>query len=660
MRKHKSMPRPLTVPFSTARQVAFFSLVLLSTLAGIVMMTDILRANGMTWVEWAILVLFTVTFGWIAVSFWTAMAGFSLWLVGRHPITLRRAERLPVPAAADHADTRTAVVMPVYNEQPEQALARLAATWRSLESTGSLDRFDFFVLSDTTDTAIAGQEQRLWAALVRELDAEGKLFYRRRAENAGRKAGNIAEFCRRWGNHYDYMLVLDADSVVTGETVRALVATMDANPQAGIVQTAPVPVGQKSPFARMQQFAAALIGPMLSSGASFWQVGESNYWGHNAIIRVAAFTEHCGLPALAGKPPLGGEILSHDFVEAALIRRAGWKVYLLPELDGSFEEVPSNMLDFAKRDRRWAQGNLQHLQLVGMRRLHPLSRIHLLLGALAYASSLMWVGLLLLSTGDALGRALVPHDYFGAAPQLFPDWPVSKTDLIFSLLTVTAIMLFLPKILAVFVGLTDPVRRRQFGGGVRMSLSAFTEILFSVLNAPVMMAFHAWFVIQILAGRSTGWNSQTRTGRRVSWGEATRRAALPTLVGLVWGTVTWMMTPVFFLWVTPVVIGLVLAIPLIVLSSWEPLGTMLRRAGLFLSPSETTPHAALRDVGPLSQALDSLKDGAPAPLPRAVPGENPAEMPAQPLDSWTAHPIRLLTGRFRAGDGESEKLQHGT
>src|SRR5690606_1977055 len=136
---------------------------------------------------------------------------------------------------------------------------------------------------------------------------------------------------------------LDADSIMSGETLLTLVRTMQATPRAGIIQTVPMPVGQQTMFGRFVQFAARLYSPMLATGLSFWQVGEANYWGHNAIIRIAPFMKHCGLPVLTGEPPLGGEILSHDFVEAAFMRRGNWHVYLLPDLEGSYEGLPANI-----------------------------------------------------------------------------------------------------------------------------------------------------------------------------------------------------------------------------------------------------------------------------------------------------------------------------
>ena len=531
--------------------------------------------------------------------------------------------------------------MPIYNENPAQVLAGLEATFRSLRGASDLTLFDFFLLSDTTDPVVGVAEESGWATLCRRLDASGKIFYRRREANMSRKAGNIADFCRRWGGRYDLMVVLDADSIMSGETILNLVRAMQAIPDAGIIQTVPIPVGQQTMFGRFVQFASRLYSPMLSTGLCFWQQGEANYWGHNAIIRVVPFMKYCGLPVLPGHPPLGGEILSHDFVEAALMRRGNWHVYLLPDLEGSYEGVPGNMLDFAKRDRRWAQGNLQHLKLLGARGLHPLNRLHFLLGALAYVSSLIWLMLLALSTADALGHALWPHDFFGPGYQLFPDWPIAKTDEIVSLLVVTVTLLLLPKVAGVLLCLLDRQRRATFGGTGRILMSMFIEIVFSMLIAPVMMLFHAYFVATILGGRTVTWNPQVRDDRSIGIHETTRYLLLPTLIGVAWGVLTFCVAPQFFWWLTPVLLGLGLAIPLVLWSSCVSVGRLLGRLGLFFTPEELVPPVELQDAQDAQSVFAALGDVLPSPsssVPLSVPPEIHGDMHPQliePAFSWS-------------------------
>ncbi|MGH8258496.1 MAG: glucans biosynthesis glucosyltransferase MdoH, partial [Steroidobacteraceae bacterium] len=333
-----------------------------------------------------------------------------------------------------------------------------------------------FILSDTRKDDIAAQEDAAWRRFVQRHGAAGRVFYRRRADNAGRKAGNIADFVRRWGGAYAHMVILDADSVMSGHALVTLARLMDAHPEVGIIQTAPLPAGRDTLFARMVQFGARLNGPMLSSGLAFWQLGEANYWGHNAILRLAPFAKSCALPRLRGSAPLGGEILSHDFVEAAFMRRAGYEVWLLADLEGSWEEVPSNIIDFAARDRRWAQGNLQHLGVLRMRGLHWLNRLHMLTGVLSYATSPIWFLVLIFSSILTCETALKGHQYFSPGLySLFPTWPEYREGEIEILLTGTVIVLLLPKLLGATLAWLSPTLRRGFGGGARLGASLLLE-----------------------------------------------------------------------------------------------------------------------------------------------------------------------------------------
>ena len=494
------------------RRALLTLLVVLTVAAGVQMMFHILVPNGLKPLEVGILGLFMLTFGWISIAFWTAVAGFALRLLGLEPLRMRR--RRPRRCTGAGLRTRTALVMPICQEEPLRVFAGLEAVLRSLRETGAGAHFDTFILSDTAHEALAQREQALWQALRQRLDAGEGLRYRRRTERQGRKAGNIADFCRRWGADYEHMIVLDADSVMSGAAILALVHAMQDDPRAGIIQSPPQTVRQVTPFGRFIQFAGQLYGPMLTTGQSFWQLGEANYLGHNAIIRLAPFMAHCDLPVLPGRPPLGGEILSHDFVEAALMRRAGWHVYLLDELPGSYEEAPGNIIDYAARDRRWAQGNLQHLRLLRLPGLHALSRLNLALGALSYVAAPIWLGLLVLGSADALVRSLVPHRFFGAAPQLFPEWPIIETGTIVSLLGITILLLGTPKLAGLALALRDPQRRAGFGGARRLLASTAAEIGFSMLLAPLMMLLHAYFVLSIAAGRAVGWGVQRRDGSR--------------------------------------------------------------------------------------------------------------------------------------------------
>jgi membrane glycosyltransferase len=617
------------------RRTLFFTAVATTVAVALAAMLDILGANGLEPLEIAILALFFVNFTWIALSFWTAIAGFAIEALGLDPVGLSRRARIAFPLGRP-LHSRTAVVMPVCNEEPESIFARLQAIYQSVAATGHLDHFHFYLLSGSTrDETVAG-ERRQWQAFCRRLGADGRMFYWKRDERAGRKAGTVADFCRRWGAYYEHMVMLDADSLMSGRLLVELARRMEANPGVGLIQTQPLPLNQTTLFARILQFAGHLYGPVFASGATFWQLGESNYYGHNAIIRTAAFTRSCGLPELPGRPPLGGEILSHDFVEAALLRRAGWQVYFLPTLPESYEELPTNLIDFAARDRRWCQGNLQHLKLVGAPGLHPLSRLHFLSGAFAFLASPQWLLFLVLSTAAIVSEAVGSHDYFPGGYRLFPEWPISKWTETVSLFTVTLSLLFLPKLFGLVLALADRGRRREFGGGWRLAGSAFGETLFAVLTAPVMMALHSYFVACLVSGFGVGWGSQNRSGRSLAVGEAFSSLAVLFLAALVWGGLILVAAPERVWWILPVLTGLIVAVPAAVVSSRATLGERLRRRGWFLTPEETAPSPVVEAAAEALVATQAVAGQPPAEsaekkLPPGPPPPIPTPMPAQVL-----------------------------
>nr|WP_298249791.1 glucans biosynthesis glucosyltransferase MdoH [uncultured Halomonas sp.] len=627
-------PADSTPPPWRGTRRLLFALLFAGTVAlGVWAMFRILIVGGVSPLELIILGLFTITFGWITIAFWSAVIGFILTLTRRDPVTLSR--RRPV-ASPSGTRSRTVLAMPIHNEDVARVVAGLEATCRDLPNDAPERQIEAFILSDSTDDAIIADETAQVAALQARLAGQCDVHYRHRNSNVGRKAGNLAEFCQRWGRRYDFMLVLDADSLMTGASIVSLIDAMQANPRLGLLQTVPIPVRQDSLFGRANQLAASLYAPMLAAGLSFWHADAANYFGHNAILRTRAFMESCGLPNLPGDPPLGGEILSHDFVEAALLRRAGWQVQMQTDLAGSYEEMPSHLLDFAKRDRRWVQGNLQHLRLLFGRGLHAMSRLHFLFGALAYIASLIWLGILAVSTADALTRALTEPNFFTSDAQLFPDWPLAPPPLIMPLLAGTLAMLLMPKVL----GLILALRRRpaEFGGRSRLAASVLLEALFAMLIAPMMMIFHSRFVIGVLGGRTVAWDPQSREGRAVPWQEAWRHTWQATLVGLLWAVITWWYTPVFFWWLTPVWLGLLLSAPLVRWSSSLTLGRSLRRAGLLLVPSETHPPVVLREL-----ARQPAATGQASLVP--PPEELPDEMPIQSFSAFDHQASRYTARR---------------
>jgi membrane glycosyltransferase len=582
-----------TSEHGASRRLLLLVLVVTGTVAALQILTDALASDGLSISEIGLIVAFFLTFSWISFAFWTATAGFLSLLLARRqaPWAIGLS-----PPAESPLSSRTAIVMPIYHEDPEQVALRLRATYRSLARTGELDAFDFFILSDSRRADVVREEEAAWARLCAELGAGGRLFYRNRTENLGRKAGNIEDFCRRWGSRYGCFVVLDADSVMAGETLVRLVRLMEANPGAGLIQTVPRPAGSTTLFARIQQFAAGLYSPMFATGFAYWYPGTSNYWGHNAIIRTAAFMACAKLPVLPGAPPLGGEILSHDFVEAALLRRGGWSIWLVPELEGSYEALPPTVSEYVKRDRRWCQGNLQHLKLLNARGLPLVSRFHLASGAMAYIASPLWLLLLVLSTLEALRAQFSEWTYFPEPGLLFPVWPIAKTFELVGLFGLTMGMLVLPRLFSLILLLVEPVRRAGFGGLARAARNALAELVFSVLLAPILMLRQSRAVIGILLGQGVGWTSQHREGKGESWRAAFSAYVGATLLGILWGTAAYLHTPGLLVWLSPVLVGLVMAIPLAALSSRSDLGLIARRHGWFLVPEEVAPPAELADL----------------------------------------------------------------
>src|SRR5690625_732349 len=405
---------------ATRRRSLFLILILIPTLVTSSYLGSILPHQGGTLLELAIILVFAALFAWISIGFWTAMLGFGVLIHRFDRFAITRDDGGKSAPLRDSA--RTAILIPICNEDVREVFARIRVTYDSLRATGELSHFAFFILSDSADPDRWIEEEAAWAQL-RAQTGFTAIHYRRRRNNIKRKSGNIADFCRRWGNDFRYMIVFDADSIMTGPAMVQMVRIMERRSDVGILQTAPMCVNRETLLARVQQFANRLYGPMFAAGLHFWQLGDAQFWGHNAIIRCQPFIKHCALPRLPGRPPLGGDILSHDFVEAALMRRAGYGVWLAFDLGGSYEEVPPTLLDELKRDRRWCQGNMQHLRLLFTRGLFPAHRALFLNGAMAYVSALLWFLFLTLSTAEALLEALTTPVYFGAERSLFPNWP---------------------------------------------------------------------------------------------------------------------------------------------------------------------------------------------------------------------------------------------
>ena len=550
-------------------------------------MYRVLDVGGLTALEALVLGLFVLLFAWIGFSFSNALAG-CVAMVRRRTV-LGIDMRAPPPRLT----IRVAIVMPAYNEPPSRAFAGLQATYESLLATGAMDAFDVFILSDTTHADVWIAEEAAFLTLRERVNARN-LFYRRRPHNIDRKAGNIAEWVTRFGGAYDAMLVLDADSVMTGDCIVRLAAAMEQNPHVGLIQTLPVIAGGRSLFARLQQFAGRLYGPLVAEGLAWWHGPDSNYWGHNAIIRTRAFAASAGLPHLSGRKPFGGHILSHDFVEAALLRRGGWAVHLVPSLSGSYEEAPPSLIDLTLRDRRWCQGNLQHAAVLSTRGLHTISRLHLLMGIGSYITAPLWLALLLSGLLTALQARFVPPDYFPSEFSLFPTWPAQDPVRAAWVFTGTMAILLLPKLFAYGAMVLNRDTRREFRGGAAALVSVVAETIVAGLAAPVVMISQSAAVLGILAGRDSGWQPQRRSDGRIPVLATVQRYIPHTLVGIALAAAALVISLPLFFWMSPVILGLLLSIPIVLGTAQVAAGAAFARMGLLTTPEEIVLPAVLR------------------------------------------------------------------
>ncbi|WP_185266403.1 glucans biosynthesis glucosyltransferase MdoH [Halopseudomonas xiamenensis] len=556
-------------------------------------MLSVLPYQGGNGVEIGMLVLFAILFAWISFGFWIAVAGFVLRRLGGDRHSLLRQQDADTLAATPLA--RTAILMPIYHEPIERSLGGLSAVYRSLERTGQLEHFDFFILSDSRDPDIWLQEQAAWSRLVRQLGAAGRLFYRRRQVNLNYKSGNVADFLRRWGRGYQYMVVLDADSLMAGDTLVRMVQLMQRHPAVGILQSSPELLNGRSLFARVQQFSSQLYGPLFSTGLAAVQLGEAAFWGHNAILRIQPFMAHCGLRKLPGWGLFRGPIMSHDFVEAAYLGRAGYEVWLEPGLRDSWEESPPSLVDELTRDRRWVKGNMQHLWLLlRSRKLRFAHRLALLNGIMSYLASPLWLAFLVLTTIATTRLVLWPINYFPDPHQLYPLWPQWQPFRAGSLVACTLALLFLPK----FLGLADAAlsrRLRAFGGFLRLFGSVLLEILISALLAPIRMLSHSRYVAEALLNINLRWAGQNRTSE-TGWLKAFIYQAPGSILGLGWALFALWLKPMFFYWSLPVALPLIFAAPISVVLSRVQLGQRLKRHGWLMTAEEVHGATLLEEL----------------------------------------------------------------
>jgi membrane glycosyltransferase len=578
-----------------------------------------LRADGLLVAEFAWVALFAFLFGCAALGCVTAVVGFFVSMANLARRTradqtaganeavvadlgdLNRPSKhddspvslvLP-PTAAAPMLPRTALVMPIYEEDPERVFAGLLAMREALALTPGGDSFEIFVCSDSRTPEQVAEEERAFRRVAGATAASSvRVFYRRRAKNERAKAGNLAEFFERFGDRYTYAVILDADSLMRADTLVEMVRRMEKSPRVALLQAPLFLHGANTLFARAQQFAASVNGPMFTSGLAYVSNEHGNYFGHNAIVRVRAFLDCCALPVLAGQPPLGGHILSHDFVEAALLCRAGWEVRIADDLQGSWEELPPSLPEYVARDRRWCQGNLQHLRIAVAEGLQPMSRLHMLVGAASYLAGPAWLAFV------ALGVWLA-YDL---------QKPLVSAGLAIPLTIATATLLLGPRLLGWFSTVVDRERRRTHGGAIRLTFGVLAELVLGSVLAPLLMLHHTQIVLSILVGGAVKWGAQRRHSRGKIG--AIARSELPqTVIGIA--TAVWLsqVAPGLLAWTAPIWVPLALAIPVALLVSSEFMGSLFRWVGLLRVPSEVAPDELELRVNDL-RALTTSDDAA--------------------------------------------------
>ncbi len=540
----------------------------------------ILGTGGWTVTDIILLICFAAGTPWTVLGFWNALIG--LWLLHFHKDPM--AEVAPYAAAGDNPEPlriKTAILMTLRNEDPARAILRLRTVKAGLDATGDGHTFSYFVLSDTNDPAVATAEDQAIAAWRAEDADRDRIVYRRRTDNTGFKAGNVRDFCERWGKDYELMLPLDADSLMSGTSIIRLVRMMQAHPKIGILQSLVVGMPSSSAFARIFQFGMRHGMRSYTMGQAWWVGDCGPFWGHNAVVRIKPFFEQCELPILPGKPPLGGHVLSHDQVEATFMRRAGYEVRVLPVENDSWEENPPTMLDFAKRDVRWCQGNMQYIKLLDTPGLYPMSRFQLVWAILMFVGIPAWTLMIALLPVAAWEARSIRH---------FP------TGLAIGLYIVFFTMYLMPKI----AGLIDVVLTKggvaRYGGPVRFLAGAAIELVFSFLQGAVSTIRTSIFMIGLAFGKSVVWGGQSRDAYGISWRTAIENLWPQTLFGVVVCGLLLLASPPVFWWSLPLTAGYLLAVPFAVITASPSLGRWFKKVGLCGIPEDFSEPAEIKAV----------------------------------------------------------------
>lgn len=582
MSEFLSLPSAPGPSLPIVQRRAIYTALVVVTMAALLWMTvKALSPGEFGFFDLFFLLFFAVTLPWTVIGFWNAVIGFVIMRFARDPLAAVN------PAAAkikgdEPVTASTALLLCIRNELPDRVIRNLEPMLAGIAASGYADRFHIYVLSDTSDATVAAAEDRQFATLASAWQGTIPVTYRRREKNTGFKAGNIRDFCERWGTQYELAVTLDADSFMTPEAMLRLVRIMQANPQLGILQSLVVGLPSTSAFARLFQFGMRLGMRSYTTGATWWQGDCGPYWGHNGVFRIAPFHEHCHLPPLPANALFGGEVLSHDQIEAVLMRRAGYEVRVMPVEDNSWEENPPTLVEFLRRDLRWCQGNMQYWYFLGLPGLKSVSRYQLVFALLMFLGSPAWIGMLVLGT---LGIA--------SAKNLSEIVEPTTAVVLF---LITFVMWFTPKYSTVVDVLTRPDARRAFGGTAWFFLGVFIETVFSILLIPIMWFGHTVFLVGLLFGRRIGWIGQTRDDHSVPLGVAVRNFWPQTLLGVISLAILAATHPAAIPIASFIAAGLALSIPLAIITSSPHLGDVMARIGLCGLPEERDMPPALRSL----------------------------------------------------------------
>jgi len=536
--------RPAPESDGQLRFLFIFGASVITTLIAAQAMMNGFFTGGVNALEWIAVTLFAINFCYLGIAAYTGVAG---------TIVLLLSPKAPPPSKdLPNRNTKTAIVIALYQEKPSKVIAAAEAMWDSLKDLGADKGFEVFFLSDTSDPALVEiEEQAMQELMLRR--ANEPFWYRRRRENTQKKQGNINDFVQRWGGRYDYMLELDADSFVSPEAILELVRRMDARPRTALIQTLPIIVGARTYSARAQQLGLRVHGGLFGAGLTWWSGGAGNFWGHNAIIRLAPFAAHAALPDLPGKEPLGGKILSHDFVEAALLRRAGWRVEIAGDIVGSYEEAPPTIVDLAARDRRWAQGNIQQVQILFAKGFDWLSKVHIAAGLMGYVSGLLWLSLVL------VGVVIAGNAKFFESETVVTTVASDPTASL-RLLVITGLLLTSPKWLAIILWAAGKLP--GWDRSPRFLVAVVFDLALTALLAPIIMLNHAGSILSTLMGVDGGWRPQVRDRNGFAWSDLVRHYLQHMIFGFCLLVASFAISPSFMLQNLPMATVLLFA-PLI-------------------------------------------------------------------------------------------------